>query len=53
MKKKYQKPIINVFRIENTPLLINVSSGDATVNNYGKAELEPEADGDDYSGYDE
>ncbi|WP_156098930.1 hypothetical protein [Prevotella melaninogenica] len=53
MKRKYQRPTINVFRIENTPLLINLSQGEATINNYKKVELEPKEDGDDYSGYDE
>lgn len=53
MKKKYQKPTITVFRIENTPLLIKMSPGAATLNNYEKTELEPVSDGDDYSGYDE
>lgn len=54
MNKKYQKPTINLFRIENIPLLIEMSpGGNATLNNYGKAELEPKSDGDDYSGYDE
>ncbi|WP_262500323.1 hypothetical protein [Prevotella amnii] len=42
-----------MFRIENTPLLIKVSPGNATLNNYEKVELEPKEDGDDYSGYDE
>lgn len=53
MKKKYQKPTIEVFRIDNNSLLVNVSPGDATLNNYEKTELEPVSDGDDYSGYDE
>ncbi|WP_279054152.1 hypothetical protein [Hoylesella timonensis] len=53
MKKKYQKPTIKVFRIDTTSLLINVSPGDATLNNYEKTELEPVSDNDDYSGYDE
>lgn len=53
MKKKYQKPMIKVFRIDNTSLLINISPGESNVNNYGKGELEPVSDGDDYSGYDE
>lgn len=53
MRKKYQKPTIEVFRIDNNSLLVNVSPGDATLNNYGKAKLDPVSDGDDYSGYDE
>jgi|GEM_PF-4496826 hypothetical protein len=53
MRKKYQKPTIEVFRLDDTSLLISVSSGGSSVNNYGKGELKPVSDGDDYSGYDE
>lgn len=53
MRKKYQKPTIEVFRLDVTSLLISVSSGESSVNNYGKGELKPVSDGDDYSGYDE
>ena len=53
MRKKYQKPTIEVFRLDDTSLLISLSSGGSSVHNYGKAVLEPKEDGDDYSGYDE
>lgn len=53
MRKKYQKPTIEVFRLDVTSLLISVSSGESSVHNYGRAKLEPVSDRDDYSGYDE
>ncbi len=54
MKKKYQEPTIEVFRLADTSSsLISVSSGESSVHNYGKGELKPVSDGDDYSGYDE
>lgn len=53
MRKKYQKPTIEVFRLDDTSLLISLSSGESSVHNYGKKELKPVSDGDDYSGYDE